>query len=163
MALTDRMPLGKMLLVYLGTLIAGNAILVGLQFAAPNLPMPGSIGIVFAMVASMSAGGTAATALGRPLVAGEKLRFAGAATLASLALTVVVFGALFAWLGVPMTLPNLVLVITGDTAADAEIASILPWIALFGVGISLLVCYFAVGFGAKNQLRALERKAAKGK
>jgi hypothetical protein len=162
-ATPQTMPMMKMLLVFLGTLIAGNALLILIQTFLPNLPMPGSIGIVFAMVASMSAGGTAANALGRPLVAGEKLRFALAATVASLVLTFALVWGLFAWNGVPLTVSNLVLAVTGGGAQDAEIAAILPWIGLFTVVLSLLVCFIGVGFGAKSQLRALARKAAKGK
>lgn len=162
-AMTAKMPLGKMLMIFLGTLIAGNVLLVLIQTLFPNLTMPGSIGIVFAMVASMSAGGSAATTLGRPLTAREKLTFAAAATFASLVLTVLIFWGLFAWNGVPFTWSNVIMVVTGETAPDAELATILPWIGLFAVVISLLVCYFGAGFGAKNQLRALERKAAKGK
>lgn len=159
----SKMPLPKMLLVFLGTLIAGNVLLFLIQTFLPNVPMPGSIGIVFAMIASMSAGGSAATTLGRTLPAKEKLVFAVAATLASLVLTVALFWGLFAWHGVPFTMSNVIMAVTGDAAPDAEIATFLPWIALFAVVISLLVCYFGVGFGAKNQLRALERKAAKDK
>lgn len=160
---TRKMPLAKMLLVFLGTLIAGNVLLILIQTFLPNVPMPGSIGIVFAMVASMSAGGTAATTLGRPLMAKEKLTYAAAATAASLVLTVVIFWGLFAWNGVPFTLSNVIMAATGEAAPDAEIAAILPWIGLFAIVVSLLVCYFAVGFGTKNQLRALDRRAAKGK
>jgi hypothetical protein len=162
-ATPQTMPMMKMLLVFLGTLIAGNVLLILIQTFLPNVPMPGSIGIVFAMVASMSAGGTAANALGRPLVAGEKLRFALAATVASLVLTVALVWGILAWNGLSLTLPNLILALTGDSAPDAEITAILPWIGLFMVVVSLLVSYFGVGFGAKNQLRALARKAAKGK
>lgn len=160
--ITAKMPLRKMLMIFLGILIGGNVLLVLIQTFLPNVPMPGSIGIVFAMVASMSAGGSAATALGRPLVAREKLTFAAAATVASLVLTLAVFWGLFAWNGVPFTLSNIIMATTGDAAPDGEIAAILPWVGLVAVLVSLLVCYFGVGFGAKNQLRALDRKAAKG-
>lgn len=164
MELTTReMPLAKMLMVFLGTLIAGNALLILIETVLPDLAMPGSLGIVFAMVASMSAGGTAASALGRPLVAREKLVFAGAATIASVVLTVAFLWGLFAWNAVPLTFANLVMAVTGDAVPNAEIAAVLPWIALIAVVVSLLVCYFGVGFGAKNQLRALERKAARRK
>ncbi|RYI32915.1 MAG: hypothetical protein EON48_03865 [Acetobacteraceae bacterium] len=157
------MPMVKMLLVFLATLIAGNVLLILVQIYLPDLPMPGSVGIVFAMIASMSAGGTAATALGRGLVAREKLTFAAAATAASLVLTLAFVWGLFAWNGVPLTMENLLVALTDDAAATAEVTAVLPWIVLFAIVVSLLVCYFGVGFGAKNQLRAVARKAAKGK
>lgn len=162
-ATTQKIPLGKMLMIFLGTLIGGNVLLVLIQTFLPNVPMPGSIGIVFAMIASMSAGGSAATALGRPLVAREKLTFAAAATVGSLVLTVALFWGIFVWNGVPFTLGNVIMATTGAAAPDAEITAILPWIGVFAVVVSLLVCYFGVGLGAKNQLRALARKAAKGR
>ena len=83
------------------------------------------------------------------------------ATLASLVLTVALLWGLFAWNGVPFTLQNLVMAVTGEAAPDGEIAAILTRIGLFAVFVSLLVCFF--GFGAKNQLRALQRTAAKGR
>lgn len=160
---THKLPLAKMLLVFLGTLIAGNGLVILIESFLPNVSMPGSIGIVFAMVASMSAGGTAATALGRPLVAREKLTFAVTATVASLVLTVAFLWGLFAWHGVPFSLANLIMAVTGEAAPDGEITTYLPWIGLFAIVASVIVCYFGAGFGAKNQLRALERRAAKGK
>ncbi len=160
---TQKLPLAKMLLVFLGTLIAGNVLVILIATFLPDLSLPSSIGIVFAMVASMSAGGSAATTLGRALVAGEKLKFAISATVASLVLTVAFLWGLFAWDGVPLNLGNLVMALTGEAPLDADIAAFLPWIGLFAVVVTLLVCYFGVGFGAKNQLRAVARKAAKGK
>lgn len=160
---TTEMPLAKMILVYLATLIAGNVLAILIETFLPNLSLPGSIGIVFAMVASMTAGGTAATALGRSLVSREKLVFAVVATVTSLILTLLLVWGLFAWNGAPLTTTNLVVAMTGDPANTEEIAALLPWILLAGTVLSLLICYFAVGFGAKNQLRALERKAAKRK
>lgn len=162
-ATSPKLPLAKMLFTFLGILLAGNVLLYLLQSFFPDLDMPGSVGIAFALVASMSSGAVAATALGRPLVAREKLAFAVAATVASLLLTVVLLWAIFAWHGVPLTLANLNLAFTGQTEMDPELAAILPWIGLFAVVVSFLVSYFGVGFGAKNQLKALERKAAKGK
>ena len=39
----------------------------------------------------------------------------------------------------------------------------LTWIILIGAGVSILVTFLFVGLGVSTQLKALERKAAKGK
>lgn len=157
------LPLAKMMLVFLGVLLAANGLLILVQTLLPGIDMPSSIGMVLMMVASISAGGTAATALGRPLVRQEKLRFASAATMASLALTGLLLWGLFTWNGVPLTLETLSIALTGGSATSADVLRFLPWIGLAVVMISLLVCYLGAGFGAKSQLRALERRAAQGK
>jgi len=156
-------PLGKMLAVFIGMLIAGNALVVGIEYVLPDLTMPSSMGMVFVMVGAMQAGQTAARSTGRRLTAGEKATFAVAATAASIALSVALLWGIFTWFSVPFSLENVVLVMTGDTVPYAEIMEFLPWIGLFVVVLSFVLCYFAVGWGARTLLKQQERLAAKGK
>ena len=46
-------PLGKMLAVFIGMLIAGNALVVGIEYVLPDLTMPSSMGMVFVMVGAI--------------------------------------------------------------------------------------------------------------
>jgi hypothetical protein len=156
-------PTGKMMAIFMGTLIFGYVILAAMGYFFPTIEMPGSIGIVFLIVAAMAAGGVFATATKRRMVAGEKFRFAILATLLSLLLTVAVLWGVLAYVGLPFTLQNVILVATGEMAAPGEIISILPIILGVAVLVTLLVCFFGVGFGASNQIKQAERLAAKGK
>ncbi|MFO1201012.1 MAG: ABZJ_00895 family protein [Tabrizicola sp.] len=160
--MNSSMPLGRMLAVFLAVLVGGNAILAAVTYAFPDLPVPNSIGMIFMMVSAMSAGQSVAGRLGRLLTAREKLVFAICATVLCVLLAVVVFWAILAYVGLPMSLQNVIAVATGEMVPLDEIKSFLPWILLFGIVLNLLVAYFFVGFGVKNQLKALERKAAKG-
>jgi hypothetical protein len=156
-------PTGKMIAIFLGTLIFGYVVLAAIGYFFPQLEMPGSIGIVFLMVAAMSAGTTFATATGRRMTSGEKLRFAVLATVLSLLLTVAVLWGSLAYVGLPFTLQNVTLVATGEMVAPGEMGQFLPIIIGVSVVVSLLICFFAVGFGARNQVKQAERLAAKGK
>jgi hypothetical protein len=160
---TDRAPLGKMLAVFIGMLIAGNLLVVGIEYVLPDLTIPSSMGVVFLMLGAMQAGQTAARNTGRRLTAGEKARFALAATVTSIALSVALLWGILAWFGVPFSLENVVLAMTGDTVPYAEIMEFLPWIGLFVVILDFVLCFFAVGWGARTLLKQQERLAAKGK
>jgi hypothetical protein len=160
---TATAPTGKMLAIFLGTLIFGYVVLVAIGYFFPQLEMPGSIGVVFQMVAAMAAGGTFATATGRRMTSGEKLRFAILATALALLLTVAVLWGMLAYVGLPFTLQNVLLVVTGEMVPPGEMMAFLPIVIAVSIVISLLICFFAVGFGARNQIKQAERLAAKGK
>lgn len=160
---TTPAPLGKMLAVFIGMLIAGNVLVLGIEYVLPDLTMPSSMGIVFAMLGAMQAGQTAARNTGRRLSSGERASFAVAATVLSIALSGGLIWGVLAWFGVAFSAENLVMVMTGDTVPYAEIMEFLPWVGLFITVLSLLVCFFAVGWGARTQLKQAERLAAKGK
>lgn len=158
-----RAPLGKMLVVFIGMLMAGNVLVAGVEYLLPDLTMPSSMGIVFLMVGAMQAGQTAARSTGRRLTTGEKASFAIASTALSLALGVGLVWGVLAWFGVPFTAENVVLAMTGGAVPYAEIMEFLPWVGLFVVVVSLVLSYFAVGWGARTLLKQQERLAAKGK
>lgn len=163
MTLTDKMPLGRMLAIFAGAFLAGNAVIAALNYFLPDLPMPSSIGTILVMVAALVAGQGVAARLGRKLRAGEKLVFAAAATALTLVFAFVVFWGLLAYVGLPFTAQNVAMVLTGDARPDADVSQFLPWIILIGAGVSILVTFLFVGLGVSTQLKALERKTAKGK
>ena len=161
--MNSSMPLGRMLAVFLAVLVGGNALLAALSYMFPDFPLPGSTGVIFMMVSSMSAGQSVAGRLGRLVTAREKLVFAVAATVSTCLLAVAILWAILAYFGFPLTVQNAVAAMTGEMVPDAELLSILPWVLLFAVVVNLLIAYFFVGFGVKSQLKALEKKAAQGR
>ncbi len=163
METTNSMPLGKMLAIFLGTLLFGSIMLGVIGYLAPDIKIPGSVGIVILTMAAITAGGPFAAATKRTMTAGEKFRFAVIATVASIALQVVMTWGMLAYLGVPFTLQNVAAFFTGELVDPAEIKQMLPILGAVAILTSLLVCFFGVGFGARNQLKQAERLAAKGK
>lgn len=161
--LTEKAPLGRMLAIFLGLLILANIVLAGLGYAFPELPIPSSMGIILAMVAAMSAGQSGAKAVGRRLVFSEKAVFAVLATVLSAALGIALLWGTFAWFGVPFTLENVVLSMTGDTAPSAEIISIMTWVIPVVLVIYVLITYFGAAMGVRNQIKLQEKLAAKGR
>lgn len=161
--LTEKAPLGRMLALFIGIWLLANIVLAAVGYAFPDLPVPSSVGIVLAMVAAMSAGQSGTKAVGRSLVFGEKAVFALLATLLSAALGIAVLWGIFAWFGVPFTLENVVLGMTGDAVPAAEIISIMAWIVPVVLVIYVLVTYFGAAMGARNQIKLQERLAAKGR
>lgn len=158
-----RMPLGKMLAVFLAVLIAGSLVLGGLSYLFPDLPVPSSIGIVLAMVGAMSAGQSGAKASGRTLVFGEKAIFAVLATLLSLALGIGFLWAMFAYFGVPFTLENVTLIMTENAVPTAEITKIMVWVVPIVLALCLAITYFGVALGSRNHFKLQEKLAARGK
>ena len=116
-----------------------------------------------AMVGAMSAGQSAAKALNRRLTFGEKAIFAVLATVLSSALGVAILWGLFAWSGVPFTLENVVLGMTGDAVPAAEILGFMAWIVPIVLVIYVLVTYFGAAMGVRNQIKLQEKLAAKGR
>jgi hypothetical protein len=163
--MTDTMtaPTGKMLAVFLGTLLFGNLLLAAIGYFFPDFEIPGSIGIVFQVVAAMAAGGAFATAMKRKMTAGEKFRFAILATLLGLLLAAAVFWAILAYVGLPFTLQNAVAAMTGEIVSNEEIMSFLPIFLGVAVGVAFLINFFGVGFGAGSQLKQAAKLAAKGR
>lgn len=160
---TETLPLGRMLAIFLGILILANLILGAVSYLFPDLPIPSSMGIILAMVAAMSSGQSASKALNRKLVFSEKAVFAVLATLVSVALGVAVFWAILAYFGVPFTLENVILALTGDAVPAAEIRQILAWVVPIVLLLYVLVTYFGVAMGSRNQIKLAEKLAAKGK
>ena len=160
---SDKLPLGRMLAIFLAVLIVANLVLAALGYFFPDLPVPSSIGIVMAMVGAMSAGQSAAKALNRRLTFGEKAIFAVLATVLSSALGVAILWGLFAWSGVPFTLENVVLGMTGDAVPAAEILGFMAWIVPIVLVIYVLVTYFGAAMGVRNQIKLQEKLAAKGR
>jgi putative flippase GtrA len=159
---TDRLPMLKMLGVFLGLSALVAALTVGFSYFWPDVEIPNSVGIATSIVASMQAGMFAARRTNRLLTRREKLVFAAWATAASALVVVGFYWGLFAYYGVPFTMMTFSTALLGDLP-NASVLKALPWILLFGGAASLLVIYFGVGLGAKTQLKALERKAAKAK
>jgi len=138
------------------------ALTVAFSYFWPDVEIPNSVGVATTIVASMQAGTFAARRTNRRLTSREKLVFAAWATAASALAVVGFYWGLFAYYGVPFTMMTFSTALMGDLP-NAAVLKALPWIFLFGVVVSLLVIYFGVGLGAKTQLKALERKAAKAK
>jgi hypothetical protein len=160
---TDRLPLGRMLAIFLGLLILANVILGAVGFFFPDLPIPSSMGIVVAMIAAMSSGQAASKALNRKLVFREKAVFALLATGISVLFGVAVIWAVLTYIGAPFTLENAILVMTGDTVPVDEILQILTWVVPIVLVLYVLITYFGAAMGSRNQIKLQERLAAKGK
>jgi predicted neutral ceramidase superfamily lipid hydrolase len=158
---TDRAPMGKMLAVFVGTAIAANTAVIGIAYLFPDLTMPDSLGIIFTVLAAMAAGQVAGQISKRRLTMREKATFAVAATVLSFLLIVGALWAVFSYIGLPLTLQNAVLGLTGRMVSPVEIADMLPLVAVIMTGVSLLVCFLAVGWGARAQVKTMERQAAK--
>ncbi len=154
---------GKMLAIFLGTLLFGQAVLYAVGYFFPDIEMPSSIGIVFLLVAAMAAGQVFAKDAGRRMTGGEKLRFSVLATVAALVLTTAVLWGLFRYHGVPFTLENIVMAATGDAAPASEIATFLPIVLGVSVVVSVLFCFLGLGMGTRNHLKQMEKLAARGK
>lgn len=160
---TTSVPMFRMLAVFLAVLIAANVALGAISYFFPDLPIPSAMGIILAMVAAMSAGQSATKTLNRRLVFRELASFAVLATLLSAALGIGVFWGIFAYHGVPFTLENFILAMTGDTVPAAEIRQILSWIVPIVLSIYVLITYFGATMGSRNELKLREKLAAKGR
>lgn len=159
---TARLPMLKMVGIFLGLTVLVVALTAGFSHFWPDVKIPNSVGIATTIVASMQAGTFAARHMKRRLTSREKLVFTAWATGISCLAVVGFYWGLFTYYGVPFTLMTFSTALLGDLP-DAGLLQALPWIFLFAVVVSFLVIYFGVGLGAKTQLKALERKAAKGK
>jgi len=158
---TDRAPMFKMLAVFVGTMLAANLAVLAIEYFLPDLTMPNSIGVFFLVAAAMASGQVGGQTLKRRLTAGEKATFAVGATVLSMLLVLALLSAALAYVGLPVTLEHMVFAMTGSFATAADIADILPLVGLIMAGVSLFVCYISVGWGARTQVKALERQAAK--
>lgn len=155
--------LAKVLGIFALVLIVGQAALFAVGYFFPNLPVPSSIGIVLVMVAAMSAGQSYARQTGARPSGGEKLVFAVLASLVSAAIGVGMVWGMFQSLGVPFTLENVAIAISGNPSAGAEMSDILPIVLGIAALLTLVLCWLGYGFGARNQLKQQERLAAKGR
>jgi hypothetical protein len=160
---TASFPLGRMLTIFLGVLIAANVVLGAIGYFFPDLPVPSAMGIILAMVAAMSAGQAATKALNRRLVFRELAVFAVLATILSVAVGIGVFWAVFAYHGVPFTLETFILAMTGDAVPAAEIRQILSWVAPIVLVIYVIITYFGATIASRNELKLREKLAAKGR
>ncbi|WP_333818319.1 ABZJ_00895 family protein [Tabrizicola sp.] len=157
------MPLGRMLAIFLGILVAANVALGAIGTYFPDLPIPSAMGIILAMVAAMSAGQSGTKAVNRRLSFNEKATFAVLATVLSGVLGIGIFWAMFAYLGIPFTLENVVLATTGDTVPAAEIRGMLIIIVPIIFVLYVLITYFGAAMGSRNEIKLQEKLAAKGK
>jgi hypothetical protein len=160
-ATTTPAPVGKMLLVFLGTLIALNLALAAFQYLLPDIELPTSMGILLMMAAAMAAGQIGGQNVKRRLTLKEKAVFSVVATALGMAVTLGMLWAIFAWHGVPFSIPYVIMAATGEVVPQSEINEFLPYVIGFMALISLLITFLAVGWGARTQVKALERKAAK--
>jgi hypothetical protein len=160
---TEKLPLGRMLAIFSAILIAANLVLAAIYYLLPDLPVPSSIGIVLAMVAAMSSGQSATKALNRRLTFGEKALFAVLATALSGALGLGFLWGFFAYFGVPFTLENVILVMTGDGVPADEIRQILTWVVPIVLALYLAITYFGAAMGSRNQIKLQEKLAGKGR
>ena len=160
---TEALPLGRMLAIFTGILVAANLVLAAVGYLFPDLPIPSSMGIVLAMVAAMSSGQSATKILSRRLVFREKAVFAVLATGVSVVLGVGVLWAFFAYFGVPFTLESVILVMTGDAVPAEEIRQILSWVIPLVLVLYLVITYFGAAMGSRNEVKLREKLAAKGK
>lgn len=158
---TEAAPMGKMLTVFLGTLIILNLALAVFEYFMPDVELPGSFGVLMMMAAAMAAGQIGGTAAKRLLTLKEKTLFSVVATLLGMAVTFGMIWAVFAWNGVPFSVQLLVLAVSGEMISHGEIDEMVPVLIGAMAVISLLICFFAVGWGARTQVKAMERKAAK--
>ena len=161
--LIEKAPMGRMLAIFLGLLILVNIVLAAVGYAFPDLPIPSSIGIVLSMVGAMSAGQSATKALNRRLTFGEKAVFAVLATVLSAVVGIAILWGMLAWFGVPFTLENVVLGMTGDAVPAGEILGFMAWIVPIVLAITVLVTYFGAAMGSRNQIKLQEKLAAKGR
>jgi hypothetical protein len=159
----DKMPLGRMLAIFMAVLFAANFGIAAAGYFFPDLPMPSSIGVVMAMIAAMSAGQTATKMLNRRLTFGEKAVFAVLATILSVAFGIGILWGFFAWFGAPFTLENVILVMTGDAVPASEIRQILSWVVPIVLVVYVLITYFGAAMGSRNQIKLQEKLAAKGR
>jgi hypothetical protein len=158
-----KMPIGRMIAIFLATLLMGHAALLAIGIFAPDIEMPGSIGIVLLTVAAIAAGGAFAKATNRKMTNGEKLRFALLGTVTGLLLAFGVMAAILAYAGVPLSLEAMMAAIVGEFVSRSEIMSMLPILLGVATVTTMLVCFFGVGVGANAQLKQAAKLAAKGK
>jgi hypothetical protein len=155
--------MSKMLLAFLGFLILFQAALAGIGYFFPDFEEPKSMGLIILMVSAMSSGQIFVRDSGRALTSGEKLKFAVLGTIISLALSIGLAWATFAYFGIPFTPSTVYLALIGQNPSPGD----LQMFVLVGGGVaiiaSILICYFAAGFGAKTQLKQMAKLAAKGK
>lgn len=159
---TEKPPLGRMLAIFAGILVAANVVLSAIGYVIPDLPMPSSIGIVLAMVAAMSAGQAASKALNRRLVFREKAIFALLATALSVVLALALLWAILAYFGVPFTLENVILIGTGDTVPADEIRQILVWVVPIIMLHYVLITHFGAEMGSRNPIKLQEKLGREG-
>ncbi|MGL4320139.1 MAG: ABZJ_00895 family protein [Paracoccaceae bacterium] len=159
---TGQASMAKLLGIFTLAWVAAQAALMALNYFFPNLNVRGSVSIVMVMIAAMSAGQSYARQTGRRPAGREKLVFAFLATLIAFALSVAATWGIFRYFGLPLTLENIALAATGDVSAAADIAPFLAIGAAVVGLLSLFLCWFGFGMGARNQIKQAERAAAKG-
>jgi hypothetical protein len=158
-----KMPTGKMIAIFLATLLMGHALLIAIGIFAPTIEMPGSIGIVFLTVAAIAAGGAFAKETNRKMTNGEKFRFALLGTVFGLLLGVGAIAAALVYVGVPLSPEAMLSALVGEVVPRSEIMPMLPIMVGVAVVTTMLVCFFGVGVGANTQLKQTAKLAAKGK
>ncbi len=156
---TNPLPMLKMVGVFMGATVLLSAASVYL-WPDPNLPSLG--GIVASSVAALQAGFSGARRTNRQMTQREKLIFAVWATTTSMVAGAAFLWGLFAYYEMPFTMMTFMTVLMGKLP-NAAVIKAFPWIFLFAVAVSVLIFYHSVGEGAKMQLKAAERRAAKGK
>ena len=158
---TDFSPLARMLTAFLGVLLFGHVLLTGFANYFPDLKMPNSIGLIIVAAASTYAGQFFTRSLGKAMSAKEKLTFALAATILGIALTASVIWAQFAYYGLTFNVDSVLFLVLGGAVSAEEKKMVLLVGGGIGCIVSVVVCYFGSGFGAKSYLKQMDRQAAK--
>jgi hypothetical protein len=149
-------PMTKASLSFAGLLILGQVIYGIISYFVEF--QSSSMGIVLLMAAGMGAGQTFGASQKRAMTPRERAMFAVYATAIGLAIGAAGMLAVFKWYGVPFSMDALLMSMGKGPADAAELRGFL-WIGLsIAVVVSLIVTYFASGFGAKAAVRQLEKR-----
>jgi hypothetical protein len=149
-------PMTKAVMAFAALLIFGQ-ILYGVLTYFVDV-QSSAIGIILMMGAAMGAGQIFANSEKRIMQKGERARFAVFATITGVLIGIVGLYAVFAWYKVPFSLDTLLMSFGTAPGELSQMRGFL-WIgAAVATVASLLVTYFASGFGAKAALKQLEKQ-----
>ncbi len=145
----------KPLLAFCGALIFAQIVLIVI-LSFVDLPTSGSgVSMAILVVSGMTAGQVFAHSARRLMTKGERFRFAIFATILGYLIAAVGFYATFVYYDVPFTIDNLLAALGVPADNAAMFFSVVIGVASV---LSLIVLYFASGFGAKTALKQLEKQ-----
>jgi heme/copper-type cytochrome/quinol oxidase subunit 2 len=147
--------LTKPLLAFGGLLILGQVLLTIL---ASYVEMPSSIGIVILMAAGMAGGQTFGNTARRLMTKAERFKFAIAGTIAAIVIGFAGLYATFAYYAVPFSFENFALGMGIPAGEVADFRSFMAIGLVIGLLVSLIVLYFAAGFGSRTSVKQLEKQ-----
>ena len=151
--MNDRFPT-RYVGIFTGYFAAVMIVVTAILYFSP-WDLPSSIALVISMLAALGTGTHFGSEQGRIPEKAEKRMFGLAASLISVFLPILFFSAF--------------LLVIGAGIADAipQFFEIPAWVwavaLVFSIGLNYLISSWAFGRGAKNQLKLLEKQAAKGK